>query len=275
MTNDLLIEAHLKRLRLPAIGRVYRQLAREAETSNQTYEHYLLALLDQEIQQREENVQRSRVRSARFPVVKTLDQFDFSLLPDLNSPRILQLAAGEYLTRHENVIFIGPNGTGKTHLAIGLALCACRQGKRVRFVTAPSLVNELLEARKDYRLSRIEAYYQKLDLLVIDELGFVPFAREAAELLFGVCAGRYERRSTLITSNLEFSRWTEVLGEASLAGALVDRLTHHAHIVHIVGDSFRFRHSLSRAAGETGDGNAATGRRRKLPDPTMDKEVDF
>ena len=275
MTNDLLIEAHLKRLRLPAIGRVYRQLAREAESSNQTYERYLLALLDQEIQQREENVQRSRVRSARFPVVKTLDQFDFSLLPDLNSPRILKLATGEYLARHENVIFIGPNGTGKTHLAIGLALCACRQGKRVRFVTAPSLVNELLEARKDYRLSRIEAYYHKLDLLVIDELGFVPFAREAAELLFGVCAGRYERHSTLITSNLEFSRWTEVLGEASLAGALVDRLTHHAHIVHIAGDSFRFRHSLSRACGEAGDGNATTGRRRMSPDPTPGKEVNF
>lgn len=277
MSSNLLIEAHLKRLKLPAIARSYEAMAREAAAANQTFEGYLLALLEQEVRQRDENLQRSRLQSARFPAIKTLDEFKFSAIPDLNKARVLHLAQGEYADRRENILLIGNNGTGKTHLAISLGICACRQGRRVRFVTAPALVNELTEARKEYRLSRVEAYYQRVEILILDELGFVPFARDGAELFFNLCAARYERRTTILTSNLEFSRWPEVLGDDTLAGALVDRLTHHAHIIQVNGESYRFRESLQRmsssAAPENGLGGEALqgagaqassgGRRRK------------
>lgn len=246
MSSDLLIEAHLKRLKLPAIARTYQAMAREAAVANQGFEGYLLALLEQEVRQRDENLQRSRLQAARFPAVKTLDQFDFTAVPDLNKTRVLHLAQGEYADRRENILLIGNNGTGKTHLSIGLGVCACRQGRRVRFVTAPGLVNELTEARQQYRLSRVEGYYQRVEVLILDELGFVPFARDGAELFFNLCAARYERRTTIVTSNLEFSRWPEVLGDHTLAGALVDRLTHHAHILQVNGESYRFRESLRR-----------------------------
>jgi DNA replication protein DnaC len=250
VSANLLVAAHLKRLKLPAIARSYEAMAREAAAANQSFEGYLLALLEQEVRQRDENLQRSRLQSARFPAVKTLDQFDFSAIPDLNKARVLHLAQGEYADRRENILFIGNNGTGKTHLAIGLGVCACRQGRRVRFVTAPALVNELTEARKEYRLSRLEAYYQRVEVLILDELGFVPFARDGAELFFNLCAARYERRTTIVTSNLEFSRWPEVLGDHTLAGALVDRLTHHAHIIQVNGESYRFRESLRRMSSD-------------------------
>jgi len=257
--NKLLIGAYLKRLKLPAIARSYEELAREAASSNQGYDSYLLALLEQEVRQRDENLQRTRIQTARFPSMKTLDQFDFSAVPELNKAQVLLLAQGEYVERRDNVILIGSNGTGKTHLAIGLGVCACRQGRRVRFVTAPALVNELLEARQDHRLSRLEAFYQRVDVLVLDELGFVPFARDGAELLFNLCAARYERRTTIVTSNLEFSRWPEVLGDHTMAGALVDRLTHHAHIIQVNGESYRFRESLKRLAPAVADESIDTG----------------
>lgn len=263
MSSKLLIEAHLKRLKLPAIKRNYEAMAREAATANQTYEAYLLALLEQEVQQRDESLQRSRIQGARFPSVKTLDQFDFSVVPDLNKARVLHLAQGEYVERRENVVLVGTNGTGKTHVAISLGVCACRQGRRVRFVTAPALVNELMEARQEHRLSRLEAYYQRVEVLVVDEFGFVPFAKDGAELLFNLLAARYERRTTMVTSNLEFSRWPEVLGDHTLAGALVDRLTHHAHIIQMNGESYRFRESLKRMTS-----NPAAGGTARADDPT-------
>jgi len=263
--TQLLIEAHLKRLKLPAIARTFQALAREAAESNQDYQSYLLALLEQEVRQRNENMQHSRVQAARFPVPKTLDLFDFSALPDLSQTRVLHLAQGEYVSRRENILFIGSNGTGKTHLAIALGVCACRQGKRVRFVTAPALVNELVEARQQHRLSKLEAYYQRVELLILDELGFVPFARDGAELLFNLCAARYERRATILTSNLEFSDWPQVLGDHTLAGALVDRLTHHAHIIQMNGESFRFRESLKRISGEADDEPRGARTRRPTP----------
>lgn len=275
--SKLLIEAHLKRLKLPAIARSYEGLAREAAEENRDYGSYLLALLEQEVRQRDENLQRSRIQAARFPATKTLDQFDFSAVPELNKAKVLQLAQGEYVERRENILLIGSNGTGKTHLSVGLGVCACRQGRRVRFVTAPALVNELLEARQEHRLSKVEAFYQRMEVLILDELGFVPFPRDGAELLFNLCAARYERRATIVTSNLEFSRWPEVLGDHTMAGALVDRLTHHAHLIQVNGESYRFRESLKRltaSAASTAialDGivaheepeQSAVGRRRK------------
>jgi DNA replication protein DnaC len=185
-----------------------------------------------------------------------LEQFDFTEVPTLNPARILSLAQSDWVDKRQNLILIGDPGLGKTHLAIGLAAAACRRGKRVRFVTTPSLVNELNEARANNQLSRLQAYYHRIELLVLDELGYVPFPKEGAEMFFNLCASRYERRSTLVTSNLEFSRWTEVLGDQTLAGALVDRLTHHAQIIKITGDSYRFRQSLRSATGKpVSDGN--------------------
>lgn len=249
MTN-LLIDAHLKRLRMPAMARNYAKMAEEARDNNQSFESYLLALLDQEIGQREENVQAARVRQAKFPAQKTLEAFDFTLVPKVSPQKVLNLAQADYVAKHENVILVGPNGTGKTHLAIGLGIAACRRGKRVRFTTAPALVNDLIEARQDYRLSRLQAYYQRIDLLILDEFGFVPFPRDGAELLFNLVASRYERRSTVLTTNLEFGRWTEVLGDEMMTGALVDRLTHQAHILLIEGESYRFRQSLKNSKRE-------------------------
>lgn len=249
MTQNLLIDAYLKRLKMPTIAKLYEDFARDAETKNRTYEAYLLALLELEVQQRDLSTQRSRIKRARFPVMKTLDGFDFSAVPDLNQSRILTLSQNDYIDRHENVLMIGPCGVGKTHLAIGLGVAACRARKRVRFTTTPALVNELLEARQEHRLAKVQASYQKLDLLILDEFGFVPFPKDGAQLLFNLIAARNEVRSTILTSNLEFSKWTEVIGDPTLAGALVDRLTHHAHIIQIKGDSYRFRESLGKADG--------------------------
>jgi len=270
--NALLIQAHLKRLRMPAIARTYEALAREAAEANQSYESFLLAVLDQEVRQRDESLQRSRTQAARFPCIKTLDQFDFSAVPTLNKAKLLLLAQGDYVDRRENILLIGDNGTGKTHLATALGICACRQGRRVRFVTAPALVNELLEARQQYRLSRVEAYYQRVEVLVVDEFGFVPFARDGSELLFNLCAARYERRTTIVTSNLEFSRWPEVLGDHTMAGALVDRLTHHAHVIQVSGESYRFRESLKRLAADnevSPPTRPQPGRRKEVAAPPL------
>jgi len=246
MANDLLIKSHLKRLRLPVVAQNYARLSEEAAANNQTYPDYLFALLEGEVQQREENAQKLRMSRARFPVVKTLDGFDFSAIPSLNKSLVLELSRGSYIERKENVIFIGSYGTGKTHLAISLGVCACRQGKRVRFYTAAGLINDLLEAQSQLRLGRLEASLARYDLIVLDELGFVPFSKEGAEALFTFCSSRYERGSLIITTNLDFARWKEIFGDEALTGALLDRLTHRSHILEMNGDSFRFKESLRR-----------------------------
>jgi DNA replication protein DnaC len=246
MTSELLIQSYLKRLRLPVVARDFARLAEEAAGSNQTYQDYLLALLESEVNQREENAQHLRLSKARFPVMKTLDGFDFSAIPNLNQAKILELSRGGYIERKENVIFIGSYGTGKSHLAISLGICACRQGKRVRFYNAAALANELLEAQAQLRLSRFEAALARYDLIILDEVGFIPFSKDGAEALFTFLASRYERGSVTITSNLEFARWKEVFGDDALTGALLDRLTHRCHILEMNGDSYRFKESLER-----------------------------
>jgi len=235
MANDLLIRSHLKRLRLPVIAQNYTSLSKEAAAHNQTFQDYLLALLEGEVIQREENAQKLRLSRARFPVIKMLDSFDFSAIPSLNKALVLELSRGSFVERRENVIFIGSYGTGKTHLAIVLGVSACRQGKRVRFYTAAGLINELLEAS-----------LAKCDLIILDELGFVPFSKEGAEALFTFCSARYERGSLIITTNLDFVRWKEIFGDEALTGALLDRLTHRCHILEMNGESYRFKESLRR-----------------------------
>jgi DNA replication protein DnaC len=226
----------------------YQVLAQDAARGNLSYEQYLLALVQEEVASRERlRVERS-IKQAHFPVVKELSQFDFSVVPDLPKQRILELAQGSYLRAAEPIILLGNPGLGKTHVASGLALAACRQGKRVRFYTTASLVNDLTNAQREYRLSRFVANALKQDLIVLDELGFIPFTESSAQLLFQFCAALYERVAVIVTTNLHFAQWGRVMGgDGKLAAALLDRLTHRAHIVEFVGTSFRFRQQLQRS----------------------------
>lgn len=246
MANDLLLRSYLKRLRLPVVAQNYARLSEEAAANNQTYPDYLLALIEGEMTQREENTQKLRIAKARFPVMKTLDSFEFSAIPSLNKALVLELSRGGYIEKRENIVFIGSYGTGKTHLAISLGVCACRQGKKVRFYTAAGLINDLLEAQAQLRLGKQEASLARYGLIILDELGFVPFSKEGAEALFTFCSGRYERGSMIITTNLDFARWKEVFGDEALTGALLDRLTHQCHIIEMNGDSYRFKENLKR-----------------------------
>jgi DNA replication protein DnaC len=246
MANDLLLRSYLKRLRLPVVAQNYVRLSSEAAANNQTFPEYLLALIEGEIVQREENTQKLRISKARFPVMKTLDSFEFSVIPSLNKALVLELSRGSYIEKRENIIFMGSYGTGKTHLAISLGISACRQGKRVRFCTAAGLINDLLEAQAQFRLAKLEASLARYEVIVLDELGFVPFSKEGAEALFTFCSGRYERGSLIITTNLDFARWKEIFGDEALTGALLDRLTHRCHIIEMNGDSYRFKENLKR-----------------------------
>jgi DNA replication protein DnaC len=249
MEKSMLLEAYLKRLRLPAIGRHYQELARQAAQGNLPYEAFLLALVEIEAQQREENAHQKRLRMARFPVIKSLDQFDFTTLPSLNKAMVLDLAQGGYLDKRENLILMGNSGTGKTHLATALGLIACQQGRKVRFFTAAGLINQLTEAQASLRLSYLERTLAQMDLLIIDEIGYVPFSEKGAQLFFQVAAQSYERQSLIMTTNLDFSQWPQVFGSEQLTGALLDRLTHHAHILTMNGESFRFRESMGKKGG--------------------------
>lgn len=246
MGADLLLENYVKRLRLPTVGANYRRFAQEAAHGNQPYERYLLALLEAEVHHREVNSERKRIAQARFPTLKALDEFQFADIPSLNRQAILELTQGNYIQAKENIVFLGPTGTGKTHLAISLGLAACRQGSRVRFATAAGLINELMEAQAQLRLSKVEAALLKFDLLILDEVGFIPFSKPGAELLFGLLTDRYERGSVLVTTNLDFASWTEIFGDPRLTAALLDRLTHRCHIMEFQGDSYRFKESLRR-----------------------------
>jgi DNA replication protein DnaC len=249
MSLDIRLPILLRQLRLPTVAANYRKFAQEAAQAGQPYEEYLLALLEHEANQRDINRRKRRVQEARFPVKRTLDEFDFAVLPSLKRNKVLDLATGEYIERHENVALIGSIGTGKTHIAIALGLAACQQGRRVRFYSAAGLINELLEAQEAHRLSKLETWLMKQELIILDEVGFVPFSQRGAQMLFAFVSQKYLRGSLIVTSNLAFAEWTEVFGDPRLTSALLDRLTHRCHILEFAGESYRFRQSLHRQAG--------------------------
>ena len=248
-TPQLLLGHHLKVLKLPTFLREYDKLARQCATEGVEHTGYLLRLAELELIERERRMVERRIKEARFPAVKSLDSFDFLALPSLNKTLVLELARSEYVLRRENVIAVGNSGTGKSHVALGLGLAACQKGLSVGFTTAAALVNELLEARDEKRLLRLQRQLAAYKLLVIDELGYVPLSQTGAELLFEVFSQRYERGSTIVTSNLPFDEWTGVFASERLTGALLDRLTHHVHILEMNGDSYRLKQSKRRQRG--------------------------
>jgi len=246
MDPNLLLETYLRQLRLPTFAKNYAPFAADAAQQKLDHVRYLLSLAEQEVKQREQNRLQSRLKAARFPIAKELAEFDFSAIPGLNKATILDLARGEYLQKRHAIIFLGNPGLGKTHLAVGLARTACHQGHKVRFWTAAGLVNELLQAQDEHRLHKMIASALKLDLVVLDELGFIPFTPTGAQTLFTFCSELYERLSLIITTNLKFADWVQVFGDERLTAALLDRLTHHAHLIELIGESYRFRERMSQ-----------------------------
>jgi DNA replication protein DnaC len=246
MDANLLLESHLKTLRLATFRRQYRPVAKDAATNNLGYDQFLLALAEQEVAQRQLNSQQQRIKAARFPVLKELADFDFSAIPQLNKQRVLDLARGEYISNAEPIILVGQPGLGKSHVASGLALAACRQCHRVRFYNAAALVNELSLAQEQQRLQKFLAAALKQNLIILDELGFIPFSTTGAQLMFQFCSTLHERVALIITTNLKFADWTQVFGSEQLTAALLDRLTHKAHILEFIGESFRFRQRMQQ-----------------------------
>ncbi len=246
---EILLSHYLKTLKLPTFQREYQKLARQCATEGVDHVGYLTRLSEQEMIERDRRKVERRIKAARFPVVKSLDSFGFAAIPKLNKMQVLELARCEWIERRENVIALGPSGTGKTHVALGLGLAACQKGLSVGFTTAAALVSEMMEARDERRLLRFQKQMAAYQLLIIDELGFVPLSKTGAELLFELISQRYERGATLITSNLPFDEWTETLGSERLTGALLDRITHHVNILEMNGDSYRLAQSRARKAG--------------------------
>ncbi len=242
--STLLLEHHLKELRLPSFLREYGRLATQCAAENVGHPEYLPRLAELELIDRHQRMVEQRSRAARFPAMKSLDTLDFPGIPSLSKALVMELARREYIQRRENVIAVGNSGTGKTHVALGPSAssggtAACQRGMSVGFTTAAGLVHELMEARDEGRLLNLQRQLSRLNLLIIDELGFVPLSRTGAELLFEVFSQRYERGSTMVTTNLPFDEWTEVFGSERLTGALLDRLTHHVNIPEVNGESYR------------------------------------
>lgn len=244
---QVLLAHHLKALKLPTFLREHEKLARQCAAEGVDHTRYLQRLAELELIDRERRLVERRIKVARFPAVKSLDSFQFTAIPSLNKSLVLELARCAYVKGRENIIALGNSGTGKTHIAIALGLAACQKGLSVGFVTASTLVHDLLEARDERRVQKLKRSLAAYKLLIIDELGYVPLSSTGAELLFEVFSERYERSSTIVTSNLPFDEWTSVFGSERLTGALLDRLTHHVHILEMNGESYRLRQARGRS----------------------------
>ena len=250
MTAGTLIElrANLKALHLSNMARNLEGLLRQAKESGIGYDEFLLDLTGAELQARAESRLNRRIKESKFPLLKPLETFDPGAVPDLDLRLFRELAGCSYIQERRNVIFLGRSGTGKTHMATALAIEACKNNFRTRFVTCYGLVNELVEARQERVLQRLIQKVVRCDLLVLDELGYIPFSKEGSELLFQVLAERHEKGSVIITTNLGFADWTRVFGDATMTAALLDRLTHKAHIINCSWESYRLKQSLNQKA---------------------------
>lgn len=226
------------------MAREYEKMGKEAAEGGQGYDRFLLNLVAMEVENRQTNALKRRIKAAAFPMHKDFDTFDFSAIPSLNKQKVIALAEGGWIEEKSCLVALGNPGTGKTHLGIAWGLAACRKGYRVRFFTAAGLANALEEARQEHRLEKTLKQLDKFDVLIVDELGYLSFSKTGAELLFQVFAGRYERRSLIVTTNLAFADWGQVFQDERLAGALLDRLTHRCHIFEMKGESYRFRESM-------------------------------
>jgi DNA replication protein DnaC len=251
MTNVTteLLKTQFRQLRLPTMGREFERLARDAASTNQTFEQFLLKLTEIELSARAANAVTTRIKNAEFPVEKDFDTYDFSVMPNLSKPKVLELARCEWIEQKYNCCLVGSHGTGKTHIAVGWGLAACRAGLRVRFFTAAELVSRLEAEQKQYTLDRFLRQLDRAHLLICDELGYVTMSRGGVELLFRVFADRYERGSLLVTSNLPFSEWNQIFQGERMTAALLDRLTHHCYIFEMNGESYRFRESMKAKKG--------------------------
>lgn len=245
-TSTVLLKHHLKALKLPTMLAECEKVARQCAADNADHLAFLQQVTELELLDRERRAAERRLKAARFPTLKTLDDFDFAAQPSLNKVLIAELMRCAFLDRRESVILLGNPGTGKSHLATALAAEACRRGTKVRFWRVTELVTQLLEAREERVLLRLMSQLARPDLLVLDELGYVPASKVGAELLFDVISTAYERTSIIVTTNLPFEQWTEVLGSERLVGATLDRLTHRCHILEATGESYRLRDAKRR-----------------------------
>ena len=243
---QILLQHHLKALRLPTFLREYEKVAMQCAKEKVDYATFLLRLAETEILERERKGTERRIKQAGFPANKTLDDFDFTATPSLNKKQLFELARGEWIDKKENLILMGNPGCGKSHLGMALGRSACHRGCHVRFLTAAGLINALVEARNEKTLLRLQKQLSKVHLLIVDEMGYIPFSKTGAELLFEIFSQRYERGSILVTTNLPFEEWTTILQSERLTGALLDRLTHRVHILPIQEDSYRLAQSKKR-----------------------------
>jgi len=266
----VLLKHHLKALRLPTVGSECEKVARQAAADNVDHLTYLLQLLELELLDREKRSAERRLKAAKFPTIKTLDSFDFTARPSVNKVLIAELARCEFIDNRENVLMVGNPGTGKSHLATALAAQACARGYKVRFYRATELVTTLIEARDERTFMRLKTQLARLDLLVLDELGYVPASKVGAELLFDVISSAYERTSLIVTTNLPFESWTEVLGSERLTGATLDRLTHRCHIIETRGESYRLHDAKARTRRTKPKDAGAT---EKTPPRATDSET--
>ncbi len=248
--HQALLEAYLRALNLPMFLQLYQSYAQDAARSGLSFERFLLALCEAEVADREAKRIESAIRRAKFPFLKELTDYDFTAVENIPKTTFLELAQGGYMSRAENLILVGNPGLGKTHLGIGLALAACRQGKRVRFYKTAALINDLQMAQKKLTLSGFVARFAKLDLLVLDELGFIAVDKAGGHLLFQLVSDLYEKVSMIITSNLRFGDWNSIFADATLTTAFLDRLTHKGRIIEFVGESYRYRHRLQQGESE-------------------------
>lgn len=238
------LQSNLRALNLSTLARDMEGFLRQAKDNGIDYEDFLLSLTATELQARSEKRIERRIREAKFPVFKPIETFDLTAVPELDIRLFRHLAEGDFVKEHRNVIFLGKSGAGKTHMTIALGIEACRNDFRTRFVTCYGLINELLEAKQERKLQRLVQKYARYDLLILDELGYIPFSKEGSEVLFQVLAERHERGSVMITTNLGFADWTQVFGDPVMTAALLDRLTHKAHIINCPWDSYRLKQSL-------------------------------